>query len=206
MRSMKSTDALTEGDGAADRREFIKTAAGVSAASALPSTLPAFSSRSPSKGVRLAVVGGGFGAKFWCQAESRHYSDPPADELLQYGVSLPMPGVELFLFELTRRPECALLVKRDGGILITCDSLQHWGDRRYCSILVRLLLPFIGFRHRTLIGPLWLKYMSPRDANLQADFERLLQLPFTHLVNAHGSLLREQAHSAASAAVHRAFS
>ncbi|MDH3716302.1 MAG: hypothetical protein OET44_20940 [Gammaproteobacteria bacterium] len=147
-----------------------------------------------------------FGAKFWCQAESRHYSDPPPDQLLEDGVSLPVPDTDLFVFEYTRRPECALLVRRHEGILITCDSLQHWGDRRYCSILVRAMLPFIGFRRRTLIGPLWLKYMTPRDASLRADFERLLQLPFSHLVNAHGSLLRDNAHAAASAAVRRAFS
>ena len=146
-----------------------------------------------------------FGTKFWCQAESRHYSDPPPDQLLHEGVSLPVPDVRLFFFEHTRRPESALLVNRDGGILITCDSLQHWGDRRYCSIVVRLMLPFIGFRHRTLIGPLWLKYMTPSGASLEGEFKRLLELPFAHLVNAHGSLLRESAHAAATAAVQRAF-
>jgi len=146
-----------------------------------------------------------FGAKFWCQAESILYSDPPPDELLHPGISLPIPDVELFFFEHTRRPECALLVNRDSGILVTCDSLQHWGDRRYCSLLVRLMLPFIGFRQRTLIGPLWLKYMTPTGARLEVDFKRLLELPFNHLVNAHGSLLRDNAHTEAAAAVQRAF-
>ena len=146
-----------------------------------------------------------FGAKFWCQAESRHYSDPPPDELLHEGVSLPMPDAGLFFFEHTRRPECALLINRDGGILVTCDSLQHWGDRRYCSLLVRLMLPFIGFRKPTLVGPLWLKYMTPSDASLESDFKRLLELPFRHLINAHGSLLRDSAHAEAVAAVQRAF-
>ena len=146
-----------------------------------------------------------FGATFWCQAGSKHYSDPPPDQLLHEQAALPAPDLDLFVFEHTRRPECALLLNRHDGVLITCDSLQHWGDRRYCSILVRLLLPFIGFRRRTLIGPLWLKYMTPRDGTLQADFDRLLQLRFAHLINAHGSLLRDNAHSAASVAVQHAF-
>jgi len=147
-----------------------------------------------------------FGATFWCQAQSKHYSDPPPDRLLQKDLALPVPDVELFIFEHARRPECALLLKRYDGVLITCDSLQHWGDRRYCSVPVRLLLPFIGFHRRTLIGPLWLKYMAPSDGSLQADFERLLQLRFAHLINAHGSLLRDNAHQAATTAVQHAFS
>lgn len=146
-----------------------------------------------------------FGTTFWCQAQSRHYSDPPPDVVLEAAVALPVPDAELFVFEHTRRPECALLVNREDGILITCDSLQHWGDRRYCSLLVRLMMPFIGFRRATLIGPLWLKYMTPADAGLVLDFQRLLALRFRHLVNAHGSLLRDNAHAAATAAVRHAF-
>ncbi len=146
-----------------------------------------------------------YGARFWSQAGSRHYSDPPPDVLLEPGVSLPLPDVDLFLFELTRRPECALLVNRNDGILITCDSVQHWGDHRYCSPLVRVMMPFIGFRSATLIGPLWLKYMTPKEGSLEADFQRLLELRFAHLVNAHGSLLRDTAHAATTAAVKRAF-
>ena len=146
-----------------------------------------------------------YGATFWCQPESMHYSDPPPTQLLHKDATLPIPDVALFIFEHTRRPECALLLQRHDGVLITCDSLQHWGDRRHCSILVRLLLPFIGYRRGTLIGPKWLQYMTPRQGDLHADFERLLQCRFAHLINAHGSLLRDNAHSAAVAAVQRAF-
>lgn len=146
-----------------------------------------------------------FGATFWCQADSHHYRDPPPDQVLREDTALPIPDVNLFVFRHTRRPECALLLDRHGGVLITCDSLQHWGDRRHCSIMVRALMPFIGFHRRTLVGPLWLKYMSPRDGDLRSDFERLLELRFAHLVNAHGSLLRDNAHAAAEAAVQRAF-
>ncbi len=146
-----------------------------------------------------------YGARFWCQSESKHYSDPPPDELLREDTTLPVPDADLFLFEHSRRPEGALLLNRHDGFLSTCDSLQHWGDRRYCSFVVRLLMPFIGFRRRTLVGPLWLKYMQPHQGSLQEDFERLLQLRFAHLINAHGSLLRDNAHSAATAAVQRAF-
>jgi hypothetical protein len=54
-------DSRTE----ADRRTFMKAAGGTTALAAMPSTRGAFLSDPPPKKVRLAVVGGGFGSRFW---------------------------------------------------------------------------------------------------------------------------------------------
>ena len=61
----------TDAPDAADRREFMKTAAGVSAATIVPSTQGALLLGGGAKNLRLAVVGGGFGAKFWWHEHPR---------------------------------------------------------------------------------------------------------------------------------------
>ena len=66
-------------------------------------------------------------------------------------------------------------------------------------------MPWIGFPRTTLIGPFWLKLMTPAGGSLEGEFRRLLTLEFGQLLSAHGSLLRTGAHAAVQAAVDRAF-
>jgi hypothetical protein len=146
-----------------------------------------------------------FGAELWAQAESPTYPLPPIDRKLAPDVPLPFPDAELFAFEETLRPECALLIRRDSGILLTCDAIQHYGDYRHNSLLARLLMPWIGFPRTTVVGPLWLKLMTPEGGSLRRDFERLLALDFEGLLSAHGSFLARGARQAVARAVQRAF-
>ena len=74
-----------------------------------------------------------------------------------------------------------------------------------CSWPARLIMPLIGFKRTTLIGPLWLKAMTPDGGSLRPDFERLLELQFDHLIAAHGGPRRDDAHTAVAAAFARAF-
>ena len=96
-------------------------------------------------------------------------------------------------------------MRRGGGVLLTCDGIQHYGDYRHCSLFARLMMPLIGFPKTTIVGPMWLKLMTPEDGSLEADFRRLLTLDFDHLLSAHGSLLRGGAHEAVERAVEKAF-
>jgi hypothetical protein len=48
-------------------------------------------------------------------------------------------------------------------------------------------MPLMGFPLKMLIGPMWLKAMTPEGSSLLADFERLVQMPFRHLLPGHGS-------------------
>jgi len=102
-------------------------------------------------------------------------------------------------------PEAAILIKAHGGLLITCDSLQHWTDWSYCTLLAKMVLRIFGFSLRTLIGTFWLKSMTPKDGSLKPDFERLLKLNFKHLIGAHGRLSRDRAHQGVEAEVRRVF-
>ena len=104
------------------------------------------------------------------------------------------------------QPEAALLLRRDGGLLVTCDCIQHYGDYRHNSLLARTLMPFIGFPRTTVVGPIWLKLMTAPGGSLESEFRRLLELPFERLLSAHGSLLGSGAREAVRAAVDRAFS
>lgn len=146
-----------------------------------------------------------FGAEFWCQPGSRQYATPvPTKELVEGG-PLPFDGGQLFVFREARAPEAALLIERHGGVLITCDALQHWSDRRNCSLLAKLMMPLIGFPATTVVGPPWLKGATPKGGSLKADFERLLTLEFKHHLAAHGGPCLDDAHTLARAAVSRAF-
>ena len=102
-------------------------------------------------------------------------------------------------------PEAAILIKAHGGLLITCDSLQHWTDWSYCTLLAKMVVRIFGFSLRTLIGTFWLKSMTPKAGSLKADFERLLKLNFKHLIGAHGRLCRVRAHQGVEAEVRHVF-
>jgi hypothetical protein len=146
-----------------------------------------------------------YGAEFWCQTGSDHYSEPTPTQALDEASRLPITGADLFLFTQTRFPEAAILIKAHGGLLITCDSLQHWPDWSYCTLLAKTVVRIFGFSLRTLIGTFWLKSMTPKDGSLKPDFERLLQLNFKHLIGAHGRLCRDRAHEEVEAEVRRVF-
>jgi len=146
-----------------------------------------------------------FKAELWCQPGGKAYKQPSIDMELSAGCDLPFPDAELIPFEGTRQPESVLLLKRGNGLLLTCDAIQHYGDYKHNSWLTRMLMPFIGFPKTTLIGPIWLKYMTPEGASLQPAFERLLSLDFDSLLSAHGSFLPQGAKDAVRAAIKRSY-
>ena len=120
--------------------------------------------------------------------------------------NLPVPWVSLFSFEHTVQPEGALLADRDGGVLITCDSVQNWPDTEQCSLLAKPLTSIMGFNARPAqIGPPWRKGMTPPGGSLKEDFERMCQLPFRHLVGGHGKPLMGGAKEALMATVSATF-
>lgn len=146
-----------------------------------------------------------FGAEFWCQAGSRHYPEPAPDHVLKEGGELPIPGATLMEFRETKRPECVLRIPHGGGTLLTCDSLQHYGTFERHSLVARIAMPFMGFRQELLIGPLWLKYMTPKGGSLRPDFERIAGLQFDALISAHGTPMTVGARDALRAAIDRAY-
>jgi hypothetical protein len=143
-------------------------------------------------------------AEFWAPIASRAKPGPTISQLLTETCEFPVPGVKILLFRQTRRPEAVLLLER-AALLITCDCLQNYADRRYWSLLAKIMIPRMGFPLELIIGPIWLKRMTPANSSLKPDFERIRALPFKHLIAAHGSLLRDTAHEQVSAVIDKTF-
>lgn len=144
-----------------------------------------------------------YSANFWCQAGSKNL--PKATHLLEQGSELPLADAELFTFQETTSPECAILLRQHGGVLMTCDSIQHYTDWSYCSLAAKMVLKVMGFSQTTLVGPPWKKRMTPKGGSIQPDFQRLLELDFKHLIAAHGRPCRDSAHDQVQTAVANAF-
>jgi hypothetical protein len=120
-----------------------------------------------------------YGAKMWTVG----------DGSLSEGSQLPFPEARVFMFKQTIVPEAALLVEREGGLLITCDSVQHWVPKDVMSAAAKVVTRLIGFQHPAQIGPPWRKRQTPPNGSLKSDFERLADLPFQRLIGGHGGLL-----------------
>jgi hypothetical protein len=147
-----------------------------------------------------------YGAELWAPGPSSAYPEPKPTLTFDASTELPFPDAEFFCIQGLMQPEAALLVRRGAGLLITCDSIQNYGDYRYNNLLARLAMPFIGFPKTTIVGPMWVKMMTPEGGNLESEFRRLLELDFDQLLSAHGSLLETGAHEACERAVDKMFS
>ena len=147
-----------------------------------------------------------YGAELWAPGLSEAFPEPKPTLTFDATTALPFPDAQLFCFQGLKQPEAALLLKRGAGLLITCDAIQNYGDYRYNNLVARLMMPLIGFSKTTLVGPLWVKAMTPKGASLESEFRRLLELEFDQLLSAHGSLVKTGAHEACERAVDKMFS
>ncbi len=145
------------------------------------------------------------GAKLWCQDGSSHHPEPIPDVIMDGATQLPIADATLFVFRKATHPECAVLLPRDGGLLVTCDSVQHHVGTPMCSIIAKLVLRAMGFVKPMNIGPPWRKIMTPEGGSLRPDFERLLELDFDQAVGAHGTVCRTGAKAALRTSVERVF-
>jgi hypothetical protein len=138
----------------------------------------------------------------WAAKDAVHKQGVVTHELLEPGAAFPVPRSELFVFERATKPEACVLLKRDDGILVSCDSIQNWGSFDGCSFAAKLVMKPMGFGPAAGIGPPWRKACEPKDADgLRPDFQRLLTLSFRHLLPAHGPPLRDDAKTALAARV-----
>jgi hypothetical protein len=140
-----------------------------------------------------------YGATLWAAS-----AENGARELKE-STELPLPGIKVFRFEQTNNPETALHVERDGGLLITCDAVQHWAPHSLMSTGARVITKLMGFQHPAQIGPPWRKINTPAGGSLKADFERMANLGFNRLIGGHGGLLASGADHALRETIARTF-
>lgn len=136
----------------------------------------------------------------WAPPKTKHAGALKTDRELAVG-ACPIEGARVFLFEHAKQAEGAILLERDGGLLITVDSYQNWESFDGCSLLSKLAMFFMGFGPMRIGGP-WLKAMGPE---VRADFEQLVKLPFVHLIPAHGQILKDTAKQGLRTAMARTF-
>ena len=110
------------------------------------------------------------------------------DQTLEPGSS-PIDDADVFLFEGGKFPEAAIILKREGGVLMTADAYQNWTTTAGCSLPLRVMMPLMGFGP-TVIGKPWLKAQGP---GVRPDFDRLAERDFAHLFPGHGTVLKNDA-------------
>lgn len=122
-------------------------------------------------------------AKFWALRGMIHHNNRQADFLIGETDTMPFPKASFFTFKTTSQPEAIIHIDREGGILITCDSIKNWTriDEYFSKKTGK------EFLEQGLIKPLsidkvWLGAMNPKNS----DFESMKKLNFRHLISAHG--------------------
>lgn len=148
-----------------------------------------------------------FSPTFWAPPGVSHRVPLSVDRELTEDGELPVPGARLLRFRNGAKPEVALVLPHAGGVLITCDAVQNQVDWSRYSLMAKLMMPIIGFRRvRAGIGPPWRKAMTVKGgASLKADFERLVEMEFQHLLPGHGPPLRDTANADLRATIDRTF-
>jgi len=142
--------------------------------------------------------------EFWAQSGQETYKDPKPTNFISSTTKSPFPNSEFFIFENSKFPEAAILIK-DFKLLITTDSVQYYSDWSYFSGFTKFAFKLLGFKIGINIGPPWLKRVTPKGGTLKPDFERLLKLDFDALVAAHGLQLESGAKQVLNTEVSKVF-
>jgi hypothetical protein len=136
-----------------------------------------------------------FGAEFWAVPGPQTYQAPPITREIADGAALPIPGASAVVFTGATRAECIVYLS-EQRLLVTCDSVQHYEGDPWLNWKSRLLMTPMGFFKPCVIGPIWLKEVTPPGGSLKPDFERILALDFDTVISAHGAPKRGGAKAA----------
>lgn len=142
-------------------------------------------------------------AQLWAVKGMLYENGLTPDRELTPGGEMPFPGCALFVFETSNQPEGILHLNRDGGILISCDSIQNITatDQFYSPETAKFTHEH-GLVKPANISFIWLGATHTKGL----DFERLLkELSFKHLITAHGEPLMDEAYEQVTATVMRVF-
>jgi hypothetical protein len=143
-------------------------------------------------------------ARLWALKGAAYESGLKIDQEIAPNGPMPFQNCSLFVFETSSQPECILHVAKEGGILISCDSIQNITstDEFYSPETARSFHDQ-GLVKPANISPIWLNATQTKAA----DFERLLKsFTFHHLLTAHGKPLIKTAYEEVGKTVQRVFS
>jgi len=124
-----------------------------------------------------------YGATYWAMPGMSTDDRPQVAKQLVPGGEMPVRDSSLFAFTSTTRPEGILRLDREGGIMISCDSLQNWvGPDEFFDDSTIATMQKMNFFTETGIGLAWIHAGEPKAD----DFVRLKKLPFRHALCGHG--------------------
>jgi hypothetical protein len=127
-----------------------------------------------------------FGAELWGVRGEQSYPEPRCTREITEDGPFPIAGARVIVFRNATRAECAVCLPQHR-LLVTCDSVQHYENDALISMLGKLVMYPMGFFTPCVIGPIWLKTVTPPGGSVRADFERVLALDFDNLISAHGT-------------------
>jgi len=126
------------------------------------------------------VRGQKYAAGFDRKGTARPYFE--ADAPMDATTPLPISAASLFVFG-SNPPEGILVLDREGGILVTGDSLQNWSPPdEYFSGPTKVMMRLMGFIKPHNVGPAWFNNGKPPRSDMRA----ILDLKFDHLLPSHG--------------------
>jgi hypothetical protein len=89
------------------------------------------------------------------------------DEWLHEQSALPVANAKLKVFSTSNPPEAVCLIERDGGVLITGDSLQHTPTPdEFFNWPAKLMMKRFGFFKPYNVGPGWLQFAHPTASDV----------------------------------------
>jgi hypothetical protein len=127
-----------------------------------------------------------FGVELWGIPGEQTYPEPSFRREITEDGPFPIPDAKVVIFRNASRPECVVRLP-EHRLLVTCDSVQHYDNDPLISTLGKLVMYPMGFFSPCVIGPVWLKNVTPPGGSVRADFERVLALDFDNLISAHGT-------------------
>jgi hypothetical protein len=147
-----------------------------------------------------------FGLKFWCLSGAEDvYDEPIPHEVFSGSDRLPFLDADLYRFEGINSAEVAVIWRESGGVLITSDGLQHYGDWRFFNAPSRIIHPLMGFSQGMIVGPVWHRLLTNDEILLRASFDTLAGQEFRHMIGLHGSFCGDVARDRVRAAIVREF-
>ncbi|MCS5707793.1 hypothetical protein CC99x_002630 [Candidatus Berkiella cookevillensis] len=143
-----------------------------------------------------------YSAKLWALKGVKHENNKFTNNELITNGKMPFPDCSLFVFKTSIHPEAILHINREGGILITCDSIKNWITvDKFFSEETGKLYEKLGFLGMATISKIW-----QQACNIQAqDFAGLKLLTFKHLLSAHGEPLFNNAYEKLAVTIQQEF-
>ena len=141
-------------------------------------------------------------AKLWALKEMTHANNRATDIQLVPNGQMPTTDCSIFIFETSKYPEGILHIAKEGGIIITCDSIKNWvALDQFFNTETAKLYEEQGFFGVASISSVWKQACNVNSS----DFERLKSLEFRHLLSAHGEPLMNDAYEFVSKTIRQEY-